>query len=175
MKFSSALCIIIDSTLTLGYEELEWWRFPHIVFISFAFNKNILSDLLMLYGSPHGKQLKSNGVVLHPSKSEALLSGTDISQCLITVATSQSPDLVIDAIDVICSARHIEVFLSTGEYLTTSDGLRVDDQLRCQQKAYMVPCSFDVPVASCQLKVRFLCSLVICSMSCLATEVMKAH
>jgi Domain of unknown function (DUF4506) len=62
-------------------------------------------------------------------------------------------DMVVDAVDIICSARHIEMFSTVGEYLATSDGVRVDDELECQRTAYMLPCSFKPSVSQCQLKV----------------------
>ena len=73
-------------------------------------------------------------------------------QCFISVMTKSS-QTVIDAVDVICSARHVEIFSSSGEYLMTSDGLRVDEDIACERKAYMIPCSFEPSVSSCKLQV----------------------
>lgn len=92
-----------------------------------------------------------DGITLQP-----FVSWTDVSQsqsCILSVDANPSAKVVVDAVDVICNARRVEMYASNGEYLSTSEGSRVDEELGCQRTAYMMPCSFEPSLQRCQLKV----------------------
>lgn len=63
--------------------------------------------------------------------------------------------MAISAIDVLCNARHMEVFSHTGEYMTTCTGIRIDEaiEVECPEKLYLLQYTFEEPTSSFSARV----------------------
>ena len=81
------------------------------------------------------------------------------AHCTVTVSQAQKGcSCVVSAVDVLCSAKFMELYSGHGEYLCTSEGVRIDGEiavsgLDSDQKLYCLQHSFDTPVVSVTLKV----------------------
>ncbi|ELT99956.1 hypothetical protein CAPTEDRAFT_200522 [Capitella teleta] len=71
--------------------------------------------------------------------------------CLIA-CKCQSPATNISAIDVLCSARHMEVFSRLGEYEATCEGIHIDDDIIGSQRLYLLQHTLEEPTPSASFK-----------------------
>ncbi len=70
--------------------------------------------------------------------------------------------VVISAVDVLCTARYIEVFNDKDEYVMTEPGIRLDgldtdnspDHNTKADHIFLLQHSFNEPVAKCRIKVK---------------------
>lgn len=77
------------------------------------------------------------------------------NHCVLSISCKWPLQMKIDAVDILASARHVELFSSSGEYLTTLQGFRVDEELGCHDRLYALQHSFENPVSKFTVKVRF--------------------
>lgn len=82
---------------------------------------------------------------------ESVCSG---NHCVLSISCKCPLQMKVDAIDILASARHMELSLSSGEYLTTSQGFRVDEELGCRDRLYALQYSFENPVSRFTVKVQ---------------------
>lgn len=96
---------------------------------------------------------------LKPSEKGLQLAQTnEDNQCILTINTSIAvPGISIEAVDVLCNARHVEVLsLELNEYVETLPGVRVDEELGCERKVFMLQKPFESPVNGCKFRVHVI-------------------
>ena len=108
------------------------------------------------------------GLHLRDPCAVGVIQGTETSPsdapCSVTVSQTDQGH-AISAIDVLCSARFMELYSVHGDYICTSEGVRIDGEVEIsgqdgQEKLYCLQHSFDVPMMSFILKV---CIFTICA------------
>ena len=75
------------------------------------------------------------------------------STCVIKILPINGSFYNIEAIDIVCNAKHLEVYALNEAYLVTAQGVRVDEVLGFEKKTFILQHSFDKPVPGCILKV----------------------
>ncbi|ESO02455.1 hypothetical protein HELRODRAFT_161726 [Helobdella robusta] len=85
--------------------------------------------------SLHNADIEIAYVTLKPGKE------SQNETCKIVVK-SLSDGCQIEAIDVICNAKHLEIYELSGNYLNTSTGIRIDEELGYREKVFILQYSF---------------------------------
>ena len=98
-----------------------------------------------------------------PGSADVITQGSEpspsCSHCSITVSQADSDsNHTISAVDVLCSAKFMELYSAHGEYLCTAEGVRIDGEIASDDKddhgkLYCLQHSFDAPVETFKLKV----------------------
>ena len=86
-------------------------------------------------------------IILKPRDLYGTTASSQPEGCTFTITCKSTlGNIAIDAVDILCNARHMEVYSSAGGYLETSRGVRVDEALNCSHKLYMLQYAFEVSV-----------------------------